>query len=248
MPDFDQWLAPSAAPDLPEDAVHIWRADLNCTEPALLHFGQTLVADEKFRAERFYFQRDRNNFIAARGILRELLGRYLHCSPETLEFTYSKHGKPSLSESAAAPDIQFNVSHSHGLALFAFTRNRHLGVDIERVRRDIAAEEIAERYFSPQEVVELLALPPSARAEGFFRCWTRKEAYVKARGEGLQISLQSFHVSLSPEQSARLISTDSDRWALHSLHPNAESVGAIVVEGQDVSVHCYDWNKPATVE
>jgi 4'-phosphopantetheinyl transferase len=208
----------------------------------LRHFEQTLVADEKFRAGRFYFERDRNDFIAARGILRDLLGRYLHCSPHSLLLAYSKHGKPSVLEVAATPTVQFNVSHSHGLALFAFSRSRPLGVDIERIRPDIAAEEIAERYFSPQEVVELLALPPSSRAEGFFRCWTRKEAYVKAHGEGLQISLQSFHVSLSPEQPALLVSADRQRWSLHSLRPGDQFLGAIVAEGQDLRVHCYHWN------
>jgi 4'-phosphopantetheinyl transferase len=242
MPDFDEWLAPPAVLALAAGGVHIWRADLRCTEPTLRHFEQTLVADEKFRAGRFYFERDRNHFIAARGILRDLLGRYLGCAPETIRFAYREQGKPALCEVAGSPHIEFNVSHSHGLALLAFSRNRALGVDIERIRPDISAEEIAERYFSPQEVVELLALPPASRAEGFFRCWTRKEAYVKARGEGLQISLKSFHVSLAPGQPARLVSADSERWSLYSLRPFEQSLGAIVAEGQDLCVHGYDWS------
>jgi 4'-phosphopantetheinyl transferase len=242
MPDIDDWSSHPAILALLDDEVHIWRADLHCAEPALRHFEQTLAADEKVRADRFYFPRDRNNFISARGILRALLGRYLNYSPALLEFAYGAHGKPSLPATNVGASVQFNVSHSHGLALLAFSRHRHLGVDLERIRPEIAAEEIAERYFSVQELAELLALAPEMRAEGFFRCWTRKEAYVKARGEGLQIPLKSFHVSLTPAQPARLVSLDSNRWSLHSLRPNPQSVGAIVAEGQDSRVLCFDWN------
>jgi 4'-phosphopantetheinyl transferase len=242
MPDLDPWLPQPAGFDLPDSVVHVWRAVLDCSEFETRQYEETLAADEMTRAGRFYFPRDRNNFIAARGILRALLGRYLDRPPSDLEFEYGAHGKPSLRETGAAHSAQFNVSHSHGLALLAFSRARHLGVDVEQIRPDIAAEEIAERYFSSQEVAELLGLPPAIRAEAFFRCWTRKEAYVKARGEGLQIPLKSFHVSLTPAYPARLSSTDSHRWSLHSLRPTPQSVGAIVVEGQDSRILCYDWN------
>jgi 4'-phosphopantetheinyl transferase len=242
VPDIDHWVRNPAPRKLTGGEVHVWRANLHCEEAALHRFAATLASDEMARANRFYFQRDRNSHIAARGILRELLGQYLNRSPSELVFDYGSFGKPSLRPDTPEPFVQFNVSHSHGLALLAFATGRQLGVDVERIRPDIAAEEIAERYFSPIEVAELNALPPSLRAEGFFLCWTRKEAYVKARGEGLQIPLKSFHVSVTPSHLERLHSADSNRWSLHSLRPSPDSVGAVVAEGQNSHLLCYDWS------
>ena len=125
--------------------------------------------------------------------------------------------------------------------MLAFSLGRDLGVDVELIRSDIASEEIASRYFAPREVAELQSLPPSARAEGFFLCWTRKEAYIKAVGDGLQISLASFRVSLVPSQPPCLESADSSRWTLRSLSPAPDYVGALVGEGKDWQLHCFDW-------
>jgi 4'-phosphopantetheinyl transferase len=208
----------------------------------VLHrFEAALAADEKARAQRFVFQPDRNSYIAARGVLRELLGRYLKKGPSEIEFDYGAQGKPALRSGWSQSGVQFNVSHSHGMALFAFAVARQVGVDVELVRPDFAGEKIAERFFSPQEVRELRSLPAAVQDDGFFLCWTRKEAYIKARGEGLQIPLKSFHVSLTPGKPARLQADDSSRWSLRSLRLEGRYVGAVVGEGKVWKLRGLEW-------
>lgn len=241
MCDFNSWAPDPQALELEEGEVQVWRAHLACEESMLSRFEATLSSDERVRASRYFFQRDRNGFIATRGILRELLGRYVSRSPEKLEFNYTPQGKPSLRAEFFRRSIHFNISHSHNLALFAFAVGRNLGVDVELVRADFGGDEIAERYFAPQEVKELRLLPSSLRAKGFFLCWTRKEAYIKARGEGLHIPLDSFHVSLTPGRSEQLHSVDGSRWSLRSLIPEIQYVGALVGEGQGWRLRCWDW-------
>jgi len=243
MSDFNSWELNPQPLELEEGEIHVWRVYLDCGETALRQFEATLAADEKARANRFFSERDRNGFIATRGALRELLGRYVKRSAVHLEFDYGPRGKPSLRRECSQQSVQFSVSHSHGLALLAFAVGRHLGVDVELVRPNFAGEEIAERYFSRQEVMELQALPASLRDEGFFLCWTRKEAYVKASGEGLQVPLKSFRVSLTPGEPERLQSADSFHWSLRSLQPDPQYVGALVGEGRDWRLRCCDWRQ-----
>ena len=239
--DFDSWDPRPDRLAVEGDEVHVWRASLDCDERVLDQFEATLAPNEKARAQRFVFQPDRNSYMAARGILRELLGRYLNRAPSGIEFDYGPQGKPALRSESSERPVQFNVSHSHGVALFVFAAGGRVGVDVELVRPDFAGEKIAERFFSPQEVMELRSLPAAARDEGFFLCWTRKEAYIKARGEGLQIPLKSFHVSLTPGEPARLHADDSSRWSLRSLRPEEQYVGAVVGEGQGWKLRGWEW-------
>src|SRR5580658_1162587 len=241
MFDASLWSANPGRLALGPDEIHVWRAYLDFEPTSLRAFETTLAPDEKARADRFHFPRDRNAFVATRGILRELLGRYAGRPPSELVFDYGERGKPSLRGAPSQP-IQFNVSCSQGLALLAFAMGRGVGIDVELIRPSFAGVEIAERYFAPQEIEELRALPPSLIAEGFFHCWARKEAYVKARGEGLQIPLRSFRVSLTPGQPERLESADSARWSLHSITPEANYVGALVVEGKEPLIRYWYWN------
>jgi 4'-phosphopantetheinyl transferase len=208
----------------------------------LRQFEATLSADERARASRFSFQRDRDAFVATRGILRELLGRYTSQLPADLEFDYNPRDKPLLRRKPLELAVEFNISDSHGMALLAFAVGHQLGIDVELVRPEMPHDGIAERFFSPQEIVELHALPRSQRAEGFFLCWTRKEAYIKARGEGPLIPLESFSVALTPGQPERLESADSHRWSLRSLKPDPAYVGALVAEGTGWRMRCWDWN------
>jgi 4'-phosphopantetheinyl transferase len=226
-----QWGAPVETPELPDNEVHIWRASLEVDSAGLRRFEGLLADDEKNRAERFIFHRDRNRFIAARGILRDVLGRYLQRPPQDIHFVYGPRGKPAIASGGARPSIHFNLSHAHGLAAIGVALERELGIDIELIRPEFAGEEIAKRYFSPKEVNELNRLPAELRTEGFFHCWTRKEAYIKAQGNGLSIPLQSFEVSLTPGLPAELNSADHSRWSLRSFAPNPGYVGAIVAEG-----------------
>jgi 4'-phosphopantetheinyl transferase len=235
------WNSPTTNVVLGEREVHVWRVTLDRGPSELLRARETLSNDETLRADRFHFQRDRDSFIATRGTLRQLLGSYLECAPEELAFNYGAYGKPSVRQDLLGRGVEFNVSHSHGLALMAFALGRRLGVDVEFMRPGVASEEIAKRFFSPQEVAELRSLPLAMRPEGFFLCWTRKEAYVKAVGDGLQIPLTSFNVSLTPSTAERLESADSERWTLRSLRPNDGFVGAVVAEGKDWDLRCWDW-------
>jgi 4'-phosphopantetheinyl transferase len=235
------WQSAPSELRLGPNEVHVWRTSLAC-EPATLHrLEATLAEDEKSRAQRFVFERDRNHYIAGRGILRDLLGKYLSCAPAGLRFRYGPQEKPALDAEETPRSARFNLSHSHGLAVFAFSLGGEVGIDLEFIRPDFATDDIAARFFSARELAELRALPAELRAEGFFLCWTRKEAYVKARGTGLHIPLESFDVSLTPGQPGKLVSPDSERWTIWSFQPAAGFVGAILGEGSSWRVSQFDW-------
>ncbi len=240
------WCVPPKPLIFGTDEVHVWRATLDLSPSQIDSFWHTLAPDEKARAERFYFHRDRDRFIAARGVLRAILGLYLNKAPECLSFCYGSHGKPALVWESGGDAIRFNISHSDGVALYAVTRGRKVGIDLELVRRGLEIEEIAERFFSRLEIATLRALPTYLRRYAFFLCWTRKEAYIKARGEGLSLPLDQFDVSLIPGEPATLMSTrpDSDealRWSLRELTPDPGYAAALAVEGHGRSFAYWQW-------
>jgi 4'-phosphopantetheinyl transferase len=235
------WPLPPTNLELAEDEIHVWRASLDLNKESLDRCASVLSQDEKLRASRFLFPHDRDHFVAARGILRELLGKYAGSSPALLQFQYGAHGKPALRSENGESPIRFNLSHSRGLAVYGFARHRELGIDLEPIRPEFSGEAIAERHFSPQELEEWHRLTPGLRAEAFFLCWTRKEAYVKARGEGLQIPLASFSVTLTPGQPEELQSVDSAKWHLHSFEPAPGYAAAIVGEEKDWRLLRWDW-------
>lgn len=231
---------------LPDDEVHVWRA---VTEPA--HYEQTLLSllspAERERADRFHFQRDRRRFIVARGVLRTLVGQYLNLPPADVCFETNEYGKPYLAETMPHADtLAFNVSHAGRLVLYAFVCNRNIGVDVEHVRTIPEMAEIARRFFSTYEADVFHSLPPAEREEAFFACWTRKEAYIKARGKGLAIPLDQFDVSLIPGQPAQILrirdaGDDASRWRLESLVPADRYVAAIAVEGYQWHLRRWQW-------
>jgi len=243
------WNNPPATLSLGSDEVHVWRASLHLEASRLESLLPTLAEDERARAARFYFPKDRDHFVAGRGILRALLARYLGAHPADLRFRYSPKGKPALVPEFDAGALRFNVSHSHGLALYAVTRGHDLGVDVERIQPRLE-ERIAERFFSPREVAALQTLPPPLQHEAFFACWTRKEAYIKATGEGLSLGLDQFAVSLVPGEPAALLWTEGDpqearRWCLHALDPGPGYAAAICVGGHDWRLACWQWTEEA---
>lgn len=238
------WPHPPTSMVLGADEVHVWRASLNHPPHRLQQLRGTLSADEAERAARFHFERDRQHFIAARGLLREILSRYLKLSPDSLRFKYTSYGKPYLTDECGGAWLRFNVSHSGGLALYAISRERELGIDIEQIRTDIEHKQIASDFFSKQESVALHALPAHLQQEAFFLCWTRKEAYVKGIGEGLSLPLNSFDVSLTPGAPAALLAVRGDaheaaRWTLQALEPGAGYCAALVAEGRDWQLKCW---------
>jgi len=231
---------------LGDDEVHVWRAALNIKESRVQSLRRTLTADERARAERFHFQQDREHFIVARGLLRAILGRYLDVDPSQLRFSYSPYGKPSLARESGGGDLCFNLSHAGGLALYAVTRGRDIGIDVERIRADLADEQVAERFFSPREVAALRALSGNMQPLAFFNCWTRKEAYIKARGEGLSLPLDQFDVSLAPGEPAALLringnAQEASRWFLQELAPSPVYAAAVAVGGCDWRLKCWQW-------
>jgi 4'-phosphopantetheinyl transferase len=242
-----EWSSPLATPQLASGEIHVWRASLSVHPTILRSLESALAQDEKARATRFIFERDRDRFIAARGILRDLLGRYIPCTPETIDFAYGPRGKPAIVGPATRPDLRFNLSHSHSLAVITIGRGREVGIDVELIRTEFAGEEIARRYFSAKEIAELSSLPAELRSEGFFVCWTRKEAYIKAKGDGLQISLDSFDVSLSPDRPATLSCGDESRWKIESFVPSVDSqpkyAAAVVAEGKDWTARYFEWKQ-----
>ncbi len=229
------WKCPPRDLVLSKDDIHVWRASLDQPTSCFQRLVHTLSKDEKIRAERFHFEQDRKHFIVGRGILRTILGRYLGIEPNQLEFCYGIHGKPALTEICNRDLLCFNLSHSQGLALYAVTRDRNIGIDIEYIRPIAELEQLAERFFSVQENAVFRALTPNQKQVAFFNCWTRKEAFLKATGDGLALPLNQFDVSLSPDEPARLLSIKGDhfaasRWFLQELTPAPDYVAAIAVE------------------
>ena len=235
--DFTHWSRPPHPLVLESDELHVWRGWLNVDAADIARYSSLLSEEELARAERFVFPNDRSDFIVARGLLRELLGTYLRCLPEKLIFRTGQFGKLSLIDH---PEVRFNLSHSYGLVVYAFTIGHEVGIDTERIRPEFASAEIAEWYFSVAERRELLALPTELRTEAFFLCCTRKEAYVNAHGGGLQIPLDSFDVSLTPSNAEILRSYDSERWRMLSFTPAPSYAGAVLGEGSLGSVQFWE--------
>lgn len=232
---------------LSADEVHVWQATLDDQ----LSDGLKLILseDEISRANRFHFATDRNHYIVARGLLRKLLAAYLGVGSAELQFLYAEKGKPYLEE-IQRRSINFNLAHSHGMAIYAFSQGRELGVDLEFIRDDLADEKIAERFFSPWEIRALRTIPAELRKQAFFNCWTRKEAYIKARGEGLSMPLVEFDVSLAPREPAALLKNHKDsgevsRWTMQSISVAPGYVAALVVEGQDWRLKSFDFDAGA---
>ena len=217
--------------------MQLWRADLDVLAPHEPRWQQILSADEQKRAARFHFAKDRQHFSAARAILRMILGSYLDVDPAKVDFLYSQKEKPYLAVRHAEKGITFNVSHSGGIALYAFARRMEIGLDVECISREVEVESIARRFFSQCEQQQLLKLPASERVEAFFRCWTRKEAYIKATGDGLSLPLSQFDVSLQPDDKDALMATrpesaEAKRWLLCEVPAGAGYVAALCARGR----------------
>jgi len=238
------WLSPPGSPALKNGEVHVWRVRLDQPPPISEALSNPLDPDEKQRATAFCFPRDREHFKVARGALREILSRYLHLSAKRIQFSLNDYGKPSVSGQTGENRLRFNISNSHGVALYALTGCEAVGVDVELIREDVAGLLIAERCFSPIELSKLRALPRDLQTSAFFRCWTRKEAYIKARGEGLSHPLDKFTVSLTPSEPASLLHTANDpceasEWSLRDVDPYPNYVAAIAVRSQAPTLHLW---------
>lgn len=239
----DAQFEPASGLNLQENEVQLWRLDLHSLAPAEARWRPLLSAEELARADRFHFEKDRRNYSATRALLRILLGKYLNCGPERVALIYGERGKPSLDSPRAETPLHFNVSHSGTKALLAFALGRDVGVDVEQVRTNVDHEALARRFFSPGEQKALAAMPSSERCVAFFRCWTRKEAYIKAHGSGLSLPLDGFDVSLAGGEQNALLATRPDaaeasRWSLRDVQGGEGYEAALCVRGYDWHLRC----------
>ena len=238
------WVPECVPISLPDREVHVWQVDLDFDRACLPSLEELLSRDELARASRLYFESDRRRHIAGRAALRGILGHYLRTPAAALSFRYNDFGKPALD---CDTDLFFNLSHSGSVALIAMTRGIPIGVDVEFMRLDVDFTGIAARFFSDSENAVLLSLPLQQRCRCFFDCWTRKEAYIKALGEGLSIPLDRFDVSNAPGEPARLIVDRADplmsqRWTIRELPVRDGHVGAVAVEATAISWRLFDWS------
>jgi 4'-phosphopantetheinyl transferase len=243
---FNSWHFPPQNLTLEVDRIHVWRIFLAEAASYLQRLQQTLSHDELTKAERFHFQKDRTQFMVSRGALRTILSQYLDINPSALCFDYNPYGKPSLIVEQGGDTLRFNLSHSHEIALIAITKNREIGVDIERIDTNFPYQQIAERYFSPLENAVLRSIPEPIQLKAFFTCWTRKEAYIKAVGKGLSIPLDCFDVTLAPGEPAALLNfqekpEEASRWSLIELIPSPDTIATVAVEGYCTAIECWQW-------
>lgn len=239
MTSFLNWRHSPPAISLAPDAVHVWRARLDISDDRLEAMASLLSPDEHTRAARFRFNRHRRRYVAARGRLRLILGRYLDRAPEAIAFQYGPQGKPWL------PSLEFNVSHTGDVALYAVTRERRVGIDVEAARALADADRIVDRFFSAREVEAYRALSSAKRARAFVTCWTRKEAFIKAIGEGLSHPLDTFDVTVQADEPAALLALNRDpqaaaRWHMQALPVGAGYAATVVAEDPPWHLSCFD--------
>lgn len=229
---------------LKSNTAHVWTCSFEKNKENLPKYIKLLSKDEQQRSSRFKFEKDRNCYIITRGILRLLLANYLDQKPEEIKFRYSTYGKPKL---AIEQELKFNVSHSGNMAAFAFFAGQEVGVDIELIKDDFNILELAQNFFSNTEISFLENQPKKELSRTFFRCWTRKESFIKAEGSGLSFPLDKFSVSMDTDENATLLQTDWDfserlYWKLFSFTPEDQYIAALAIRNKNAEVQFFNWN------
>lgn len=224
--------------------LHIWFINLNKTIEVIESLKQFLSENEISKASKFRFEKDKNSSIITRGSLRYLSGKYLKMNPENILFKYGNYGKPDFD---IKTDLKFNVSHSGNLAIIGFVLNNDIGVDIEQLKYDFEVMDIVDNYFSQYEIETLKKLPIEEHTKGFYRCWTRKESFIKAKAKGLSFPLDSFSVDIKSDKKTELLETkwdknEKDLWRLFSFSPMDNYIGAASVKGDIKSVKYFNLN------
>ncbi len=244
------WKPPPQHLTLPPNHVHVWKANLSPPESKLAHLQTILSSDEQARAQRFKFPKHRKAFETARGLLRLILSRYLHTSPESLNFAQESHGKPFLL-SPTTPPLSFNVSHSNDMVLYAVTLKSPVGIDIEYHKPKINIPALIQRICSTEEKEMLMALSPTEQKRGFFACWTRKEAYVKATGKGITVPLEKITVSLPTSPCVELRHLEDDEqdislWTLSDIQVAPRYTAALAIKGMNNTTDYWAWEWDAS--
>ncbi|WP_171037081.1 4'-phosphopantetheinyl transferase superfamily protein [Maribacter algarum] len=230
---------------LTDKTIHFWYCDFNQNKNRLDSFHSILSTDERARSGKFKFEKDRDCYIISRGILRLLLGSYLDMKAKDIKFKYTSYGKPILDFES---NLKFNVSHSGNRAAFAFFRNTEIGVDIEKIKYDFDVLELAQNFFSKKEIEVLERQSEENLPAAFFRCWTRKESFIKAEGSGLSFPLDKFAVSLENDEEAKLLETqwnlkEKVEWNLFSFKPASDYIAAVAVRNHVTKISYYDWDE-----
>lgn len=244
--DRQAWPPPPARPTLTSRQVHVWRVSLPPVAPSLATLEGALSAEERARALSFRSRGQRAEFVAGRGVARQVLAGYLGVELRHVRFGHGRNGKPSLDMDGRGRALRFNISHSSGVVLVAVGRGREVGVDVEQVRAGLDEDMLAERFFSPAEIAALKALGPRARRVAFFACWMRKEAYLKATGEGLLHPLSAFSVSVTPGEDQPFLDVAGERaeavrWSLRNIEVGEGLAAAVAVEGSDWARERWSW-------
>jgi 4'-phosphopantetheinyl transferase len=248
------WPSPPAVAPLDWESVHVWAMSLEVPGDYLNRLAKMLAAAERRRAESFHFDRDRNRFVVGRGLVRTVLGRYLRARPEAIWLEYGQNGKPLLAGRFARSGLQFNLAHCEDLALLAVARGRVVGVDLERIRAMKGAQEMAALFCSPRENAEFESLPPGERDAAFLRIWTRKEAWLKATGNGIGQSLEEVEVSFQAGEFPRFIrlpeetGTLASRWNLQELTPEPGFIAALAMPGESAHLSCWKYKEEKELE
>jgi 4'-phosphopantetheinyl transferase len=231
--------------ELAASEVHVWSLPLDISQGSLASVAEFLSPDERTRADRFRFEGLRQRFVAGRGLLRVILGRYCGVPPEGLRFNYGPHGKPELTPVEGAQrkggGLHFNLAHSEGLGVLAVTQTGPVGVDVQQVRRLLEFKELVGQFFSAREAAEFLRLEREQQPAAFFNLWTRKEALLKATGEGIGRSLNRVEVSFLPGEPARVLSLPAEPWAgrewsLVDLAISPACAGALALPARNILV------------
>jgi 4'-phosphopantetheinyl transferase len=239
-----RWSFPKHDLSLSPSEVHIWRAWLDEKGPSHADFIEILSSDEIKVASKFFFERDRKRYITSRGTLRCVLGRYLTIDPHEISFVRGQYGKPSLEDHPQL--IEFNLSHSKELALFAFTIGHRIGIDVECILPIDDFEQVANFFLSPTEREALAQLPEEIRLKGFYAAWTRKEALTKALGVGIGDAWDKFEVNVSPVEGPAIKKISKDiaggsNWQLLKVEPDPGYVATLAVETSEISLHFFDY-------
>jgi 4'-phosphopantetheinyl transferase len=239
-----RWDIPPFNVQLQEHEVHIWKASLETSNSVIQKLEHVLSKDEATYASRFHFEKDRRYCIVARGMLRMLLSYYLNSDPSQLRFSSNSYGKPFLTFPSLNPRLHFNLSHSRDLALYVFSYARQVGIDVEYKRAEIDIDSLARISFSSNEQAFLRSLPDNLKCDAFFNCWTRKEAYIKALGEGLSVPSPSYVDTFQPGEPTALFEDREDPRGIICLSLNGISTGdryagALAVEGTEWRLNCW---------
>jgi len=229
--------SPPERPEIADSEVHVFYASLDQPPARLEQLAEQLSEDERARASRFIYNHDKNRFVAGRGMLREILGWLLQVKPDDLSFSYNSHGKPQLAAPLTGNILHFNLAHSGSLAVYAVSRKSEIGIDIERIRPIYEAEEIAAQFFSKQECAQWRSFPAEQKAGAFFNCWTRKEAWLKACGEGIGERLKQTEVFFAGDFF------DSAQYLVRSLPLGLDYAAAVAIKSREARVNCWKWQR-----